>query len=383
MIELSVPSFIGKEKKYLLDCIKSSWVSSGGKYVDLFEKKIKKITGSKYVVACINGTSALHIALKLAGVKKGDEVIAPTLTFIASINAIKYNDAEPIFMDVDKHYNIDQNKTLEFIKKKTYFNGKFSFNKKTKKRISAILIAHMWGNAADMEKIYSLCNQKKIKIVEDAAESLGSRYVQGKFKGKHTGTVGELGCISFNGNKIVTSGGGGAILTNKKQLMKKALYLITQAKDDKINYIHNEVGYNYRLSNLHSAVGLAQLENFEYYLKRKKQINEIYKKKLTKINKGLRISDNPKYAINNNWINVLILKKKISKRLVYYLNKKKIFVRPLWYPNHLQKVYKACEKYKIKNAITLLKKSICLPSSPKLTNIQIDKIINTITNFKY
>ena len=382
MIELSVPSFIGKEKKYLIDCIKTGWVSSGGKYVTLFEKKIKSITGAKYAVACINGTSALHIALKLVGVKNDDEVIAPTITFIASINAIKYNNANPIFMDVDKYFNIDIDKTLEFLKKNTFFNGNYSFNKKTKKRISAILIAHMYGNAANIGKIYRECKKRKIKIVEDAAESLGSKYIKGKFKGRHTGTIGEVGCLSFNGNKIITSGGGGAILTNNKKLKEKALYYITQAKDDSLNYIHNQVGYNYRLSNLHSAVGFAQLQNFGYYLNKKKLINKIYKNRFSNLKKSFELSDNPEYAKNNYWINILRSKKKISKNLVRHLIKNKIFVRPIWYPNHLQKIYKNCEKYKIKNALDLLKSCICLPSSVKLSKFQLNKIIKIINSFK-
>ena len=215
-IYLSEPSFTGNEKKYLIDCINTGYVSSVGNYVKLFEKKISKLTKVKNCVSCINGTSALDISVKLLCKKNYDEAIVPTMTFVATINALQYNNIDPIFMDCDDFFNIDENKTINFIERKTKFvNGK-TINKKTGKVISAIIIAHIWGNAASVERLIPLCKRRNIKIIEDAAESLGSKYTTGKFKGKYTGTLGELGIFSFNGNKVVTAGSGGAIVSKKE-----------------------------------------------------------------------------------------------------------------------------------------------------------------------
>ena len=207
-ISLHEPQLRGNEESYLKDCIKSNWLSSSGKFVKLFEKKIAQYTNSKFAIACVNGTAALQLSLHLAGVKPGHEVIAPTITFIAAINAIKYNGANPVFMDSDDYCNIDINKTIEFINFHTYFKKGFSYNKKTNKKISALVVVHVYGNPVNLEKLVIICKKRNIKIIEDSSESLGSFYTKGKLKGKHSGTVGFLGCLSFNVNKIITSGGG-------------------------------------------------------------------------------------------------------------------------------------------------------------------------------
>ena len=377
MIALSEPSFIGNELKYLKKCIESGMVSSIGHYVDLFEKKIAKYTGSKYAVACINGTSALQISLKLCGVKNNDEVIAPSLTFVATINAIKYNRGNPIFMDVDEFFNIDENKTIEFILNNTYQKKNYCINKKTNNKIKAIIVAHMYGNAASIDKLYTICKKKNIKIVEDAAESLGSRYLKSKFKNKHTGTIGEMGAVSFNGNKIITSGGGGMVLTNNKCLMKKAKYYTTQAKNPSKSYLHDDVGFNFRLSNIQSAVGLAQLEKLNKILMKKKKINQIYYKYLKNV-KGVELTKNPNYSFNNCWINILLLKNNKKNKLMRMLNNKNIQVRPVWYPNHLQKMFTKNQTYRIEKSVSLFQKAICLPSSYKLSEKNINYICNLI-----
>ena len=258
-IPLSVPSIKGNEWEYVKECLDTEWVSSAGKYVDLFEQKIAEYTGSKYAIACMNGTAAIQVSLRLAGVEPGDEVIVPTLTFIAPVNAIAYNGASPIFMDADKYYNIDAEKTIEFIKNETVFKNGFTYNKKTNNKITAIIPVHVWGNACWLDELIELCNKQNIAIVEDACESLGTFYNAGKYKGKHTGTFGKLGCLSFNGNKIITAGGGGMILTDDESLSEKAKYLSTQAKDDPVRYVHDEIGYNFRLTNIQAALGVAQL----------------------------------------------------------------------------------------------------------------------------
>ena len=222
LIPLSVPSIKGNEWKYVKECLDTEWVSSAGKYVDLFEQKIAEYTGAKFAVATVNGTAALHVSLIIAGVKAGDEVIVPSLTFIAPINAVKYANANPIFMDSDKYYNIDSEKTIEFIKNETSFKNGFTYNKKTKKRISAIIPVHILGNAVWLDELVPFCKERNIKIIEDSTESLGTRYTEGNYSGKHTGTIGDFGTVSFNGNKIITTGGGGMILTDNEEYARKA-----------------------------------------------------------------------------------------------------------------------------------------------------------------
>ena len=383
MIPLSVPNLKGNELKYVSNCIKTEWISSSGKYVGKFEKRISSYLGSKFGIACINGTSALQVALRVLGVSNNDEVIVPTLTFVSPINAIIYNNAKPIFMDVDNFYNLDVNKTIEFIKKETIYKKRFSFNKKTGKKISAIIIVHVWGNAADLEKLLSICKKRNISILEDAAESFGTKYTKGKLKNKYTGTIGKIGCLSFNGNKTLTAGGGGMILTNDKKLAKKAKYLVNQAKDDNFKYIHNEVGYNFRLSNIHAAIVLAQLERVNYLIKKKNTIHNFYRNAFSKKN-GLSISDTPEYAKNNNWLNILkldfkILKKNALNKIIKKLKKRNIETRLVWQLNHLQKKFKHFQKYKIMNAQKLIKSSLCLPSSTNLEKKELIQIVETIS----
>tara|TARA_Y100000741_G_scaffold237728_1_gene181912 strand:+ start:2100 stop:3260 length:1161 start_codon:yes stop_codon:yes gene_type:complete len=380
-ISLHEPNFSGNEWKYVKECLDTSWVSSSGKYVFKFEKKIARYTGAKYAIACINATSALQISLRILGVSHGDEVIAPSFTFIAPINAIYYNGAHPVFMDADKYHNLDSVKTLEFIKKQTYFKNGFTINKKTKRKIKALIPVHVWGNAVQLDELIKLCKERNISILEDASESLGTMYLYGKYKKRHTGTIGDIGCISFNGNKIITTGGGGVILTNNSNLAKKAFYLSNQAKDDETYYIHNEIGYNFRLSNLQAAIGLAQLEKISKFIKNKKKIHEYYNIKINSID-GLNILKTPDYARNNFWFNILEINskkfKKKKKEILKSFHKKNIQARSVWCPIHLQKPYIKNQKYKIYKSNNIYKNSICLPSSSQLTKKKIEFIIKTI-----
>ena len=374
MINLHSPSINKDAINYLKKCVKTGWVSTGGSLVTQFEKKIENITGSKYAIACNSGTSALHLSLKLAGVQSGDEVIVPSLTFVATINAILYNSCSPIFMDSDNFYNIDEDKTIEFLRKNKIKKKNFTYNKKTRKKISAILITHVWGNAANLNKLLTECKKRKIIIVEDASESLGTRY---KKNNRHTGTLGLLGVLSFNANKIITTGSGGAILTNNAVLAKRARYLTTQAKDDHIYFVHNDIGYNYRMSNISAALGLSQIKQIKYFLKKKKLIREFYFSRLEKV-KNLQLAKTPEYSKNNNWLNILKINNKFKysrDRLINKMIKNNIFVRPVWKLNHLQKPFKKFQQYKIKNAINLVKYSLCLPSSPSLTKRELEKIL--------
>ena len=377
-IPLSVPSLNGNELQYVKECIDTEWVSSAGKYVELFERKIAEYTGSKYAIACVNGTAAIQVSLRLAGVEPGDEVIVPTLTFIASVNAINYCNATPIFMDADNYYNMDSEKTIEFIKNETVYKNGFTYNKTTNKKISSILPVHVWGNACWIDELVVLCEERNIAIVEDACESLGTVYKKGNFKGYHTGTIGKLGCLSFNGNKIITTGGGGMILTDNKKLANRARYLTTQAKDDPVRYIHDEIGYNFRLTNIQAALGVAQLEQLPVFLKRKREIFSQYQTAFDNI-AGLTLVGVPDYADNNHWMNLLQINKEDygedREELMQRLDENGIQTRPVWKMNHNQKPYKGCQTYRIDNAIKLVNQSLCLPSSTNLTEENINQVL--------
>ena len=380
-IPLSIPSLQGNEWKYMKECIDTEWVSSAGKYVDLFEEKIAEYTGSKYAIACVNGTAAIQVSLRLAGVKPDDEVIVPTLTFIAPINAVTYNNATPVFMDADKYYNMDAKKTISFIHNETVYKDGFTYNKITDKKITAILPVHVWGNACWFDEISELCRERNIAIVEDASESLGTFYNNGEFKGKHTGTVGELGCLSFNGNKIITTGGGGMILTDDPKLAEKAKYLITQAKDDPVRYVHDEIGYNFRLTNIQASLGVAQLEQLPAVLERKKGIFDFYQSAIENIN-GLSLSKVPNYADNNHWLNLLQIDTGIydddREGIMSRLEENGVQTRPVWTLNDEQKPYKEYQSYKIENAKKLVENSLCLPSSSNLTSANLEKIVSQL-----
>ncbi|MHB1688176.1 MAG: LegC family aminotransferase [Ignavibacteriaceae bacterium] len=382
-IPLSIPSIQGNEWKYVKECLDEGWVSSAGKYVEKFESDIAKFVGVKNAIACVNGTSALHISLVIAGVEANDEVIVPTVTFIAPVNAVKYSGAEPVFMDCDNYYNLNVEKTIDFINSETIFKNGFSYNRHSGKRISAVIPVHIFGNAVNLDGLYEICLEKNIKIVEDATESLGTRYTKGKFSGKHTGLIGSVGCLSFNGNKIITTGGGGMILTNNDELAVKAKYLTTQAKDDEVRYIHGEVGYNYRLTNIQAALGVAQLEKLSEFLKIKKENYRLYKKEIENI-RGLEIADVPDYADNNLWMYALRIDKDRygmgREGLMEYLYKNKIQSRPVWYLNHLQKMYKNNQNYRIEKAYELYDITLNIPCSVNLTNEQLKFVIKKLEN---
>tara|TARA_B110000971_G_C20017512_1_gene504684 strand:+ start:419 stop:1570 length:1152 start_codon:yes stop_codon:yes gene_type:complete len=382
MIPLSVPNLKGNEKKYLKKCISTEFVSSVGEYVNIFEKNISKFTKSKYAVACSSGTTALHLALRSINVEKGDEVIVPSMSFIATVNPVQYLNASPVFMDCDNFYNLDIDKFKKFIEKNTFFKNGFTINKKTRRKIKAVIPVHVSGNAVDLESIVNFCKKKNIKIVEDAAEALGTFYLKGKLKNKHAGTIGDIGCLSFNGNKIITSGGGGMIITNNKKLAEKCKYLSTQATNDSIIYKHDDIGYNYRLTNIQAAVGVAQLEKIQLFIKKKKDIYSFYKKKIDKIS-GLKLAERPKYADNNNWMMTIIIKENFRYKkdiLIKKLLKKNVQTRSMWLPIHLQKKYIKFEKYKISKSIELFNSSINIPCSTNLSSNQMNKVTNTLLN---
>ena len=339
MIALSEPNFQENEKKYLLECLKTNWVSTSGPFVKKFENEIKKITRAKYAVACQSATSALYLSLKILGVSKDDEVLVTSITYLAPVNAICHNQANPVFMDCYEWNNLDTEKTLLFIKKNTFTKKDKLFNRRTKRQIKALIIPHLVGSAVFFDKLKKICKKKSIFIVEDASDSFGIFYTNKPYKNKHTGLVGDVGCLSFNTNKIVTSACGCALITNTKSIAKKFQYLIHQAKDDADYFIHNDIGYNLGLSKLHAALGFAQIKNIKLLKKKKKNIFFQYKMNIKKTS-FFELVEKKEDIDSNYWLVTIKTKKKFNiKKLVYYLKKNNVQSRMLWYPNHLQKPF--------------------------------------------
>ena len=372
------PSIDKSELKYLKKCIDTKWLSSSGPFVKKFENKIKKFTGSKYAVACSNGTTALHLAIRLLNPNYGDEILLPSLTFIASANAVIYNNCKPIFLDSDDKYNLDLTKLKIFLKKNTYLNNGYTYNKKTKKKILALISVSVWGSSSDLFQIKKILKGKNIHLIEDTAEGLGSYCVSNKKK-KHLGTFGIFGCISFNLNKIITTGGGGIILTDNKRLALKAKYLSLQAKDNHLKWIHNEVGYNFGLSNLHASIGLAQFSKLKKIIKNKKKIFKSYLEGIEN-NKNYEVFSPPEYILSNYWMNVLIIKNKSInlKKLYNKFISKNIEVKYVWFPCHLQKQFRKYQNFNVKNALKLANNSLLLPSSSNLSKKEINRILKVL-----
>ena len=331
-IPLCVPSLHGSEKNYVNSALNTNWVSSGGAFINEFEKNIAEYNNSKYGIACTNGTSALHVSLLASGIRKGDEVIVPTVTFIAPINAVNYIGAVPVFMDCDEYLNIDVLKINDFLKNECVFKDEMLRNKRTMNIIRAILPVHVFGIPVDMESLIEIANKYNLLIIEDATESLGSYFRKGKYKNKKTGTIGTCGCYSFNGNKIITTGGGGMVVTDDENAARYVRYLTTQAKDDELHYIHNEVGYNYRMTNLQAAIGLGQLEVLDTYIQIKRNNFNKYFELLDGY-RGLSFVKESPYGYSNRWFYSLIVEKDqygLSRNeLMQKLNERSIFASSL------------------------------------------------------
>ena len=379
MIPLSVPNISGNEWKYVKDCLDTAWISSAGNYVDKFEESVRKYTDAKYAVACMNGTSGLQISLQLAGVSNDDIVIAPNLTFVATLNAITYVGAQIILFDICRNtWQIDVDLLQKWLKENTItkmVNGKkITIEKLSAKKISAIMPVYVLGGFVNIEKLLQISETYGIAIIEDSTEALGS------FKnGKHSGTYGTAGVISFNGNKIISTGGGGMILTDNKDFAKRAKHITTTAKSDPLDYFHDQVGYNYRLVNVLAAIGLAQMENFETILNRKKEIDYCYRKELSGIG-DIIFQESEVDSQPNCWLFTFRTKK--MRELLHYLNSKNIQSRPFWTPMNNLPMYKDLI-YINENDLSnsLFKECISIPSSSNLTDSDQRKVISEIKNF--
>ena len=375
-IPLSVPNISGNELKYVSETITTGWVSSVGSYVDRFEKEFAAYVGTKYAVAVSNGTSALHICLILSDVQPGDEVLVPNLTFVAPVNAIKYCFANPVFLDSDwETMGIDVKKLKSFIEEETTFIGGYSINKKTGAKIKAIIPMHALGYPVDMDPLLEICAARNIKVIEDATESLGTYY-----KKQKTGTLAQLACFSFNGNKIITTGGGGMITTNDEQLAKRAKHLTTTAKTDPLDYDHDEVGYNYRMVNLLAAFGVAQLERMEEFVKIKRDNLALYKSLIEPHDKFF-IHTEPAWSTSNYWMYSLVLKpetKYTIPELIKQFEAEKIQTRPIWKLMNTLPMYKDCQSYKCDVSPDIRNRVLSIPCSTHLTKEDILRVVKVI-----
>jgi perosamine synthetase len=364
-VALHEPSFDSNEHLYVEQCLDSTYVSSVGKFVDQFESNLANYTGSRFAVAVVNGTAALHLALKLAGVQADHEVLLPALTFVATANAISYCNAIPHFVDSDERtLGIDGVKLREYLSENTSHESGMCVNKNTGRVISALVPMHTFGHPADMEVLLSIAHDFNIKLVEDAAESLGSFYY-----GQHTGTMGLLGALSFNGNKIITTGGGGAILTNSEDLAKRAKHLSATAKlPHAWEFRHDEIGYNYRMPNINAALGCAQLEKLPYKLIAKRNLFDRYKNAFAKV-EGVNLYVEPQNCQSNYWLNTLLLDEDVSEKRDLVLettNAVGIMTRPAWVLLNELKAFEHSPCSDLGTAQSLSRRVINIPSSPNL-----------------
>ena len=358
-IPLHVPTFIGNEKKYLNECIDSTFVSSVGPFVDKFEELMNQITKTSKTTAVVNGTAGLQVALRLVGVKKNDEIITQALTFVATANAIAYNNAHPIFLDVDLDtMGLSPNAVDDFLEEHGELRDDGCYNKKTGRKIAACMPMHTFGFPVHLDELLIVCNRWKIPLVEDAAESLGSVY-----KGKPTGSFGEVGVFSFNGNKIVTSGGGGAITTNNIELGERAKFLTTTAKQPHpFEYVHNELGYNFRMPNLNAALACAQLEQLDLYLNKKRSLANRYEKFFS--SKGIKFRTETKNTKANYWLMCIELENSKERDLfLESTNLNNVMTRPIWKSMDFLPMYKNCQKDELLNTRFLEARIVNIPSS--------------------
>lgn len=378
-IPLSIPNFEGNEKKYVDDAIEQGWVSTGGAYITKLEESMASFLNTDNVAACQSGTSALHLSLVEAGVKPGDVVIVPPLTFIAAVNPVKYQFAKPVFIDCDDSFCMDPAKLKEFCESECDFDGKQLMYKGGK--VKALVVVHVFGNMADMVSILETAHKYNIKVVEDATEALGTKYIDGPLAGKYAGTIGDFGAYSFNGNKIITTGGGGAVTANKSEVVDHLRYLSTQAKNDVHYYIHNEVGYNYRMTNLQAALGVAQMEELPEFIKRKQANYEKYNELFNGFELGKLIGFREGTSSNKWFYSLQIDKTKVHatmREIITSLEKKGVQTRAIWGLINEQIPYQGEDTYKLEKAPYYAERILNFPSSTQITEEEIEYVVEQI-----
>jgi perosamine synthetase len=374
-IPLSVPNLKGNEQKYVNEAISQEWVSTGGGYITKLEKMIADFVHMPDAVACQSGTAALHLALLCCGVQPGDEVIVPALTFVAAVNPVRYANAEPVFMDCNDTLCIDMDKLEEFLRNECVLDKDGTArNRKTGKRISAVIIVHVFGNMADMDKLMALKKEYGFAVIEDATEALGSYQKEGAYAGRHAGTIGDIGAYSFNGNKIITTGGGGMLVSGRQDLLDHARYLSTQAKNDTLYFKHNEIGYNYRMTNLQAALGVGQMERLEEFISIKESNYELYRAQ------GIELLPFRDDIRSNHWFYSFITSNR--DELIAYLQAKGIQSRPVWWLINELPPYAGNEAYKVEKANYYWKHIVNIPCSTNLLPEDVCRVANEITRFR-
>ena len=385
MINLSVPNLSMDILDNLKECLESGWVSTGGRFIPEFETKVKNYMKTKFAAGVQSGTAGLHMSLQVLGVQRDEEVFVPTLTFIAAVNPTTYLGASPIFIDCDDSLCMDPIKLEKFCSEECDFKEGVLVNKKTNKKIRALVVVHVFGNMADMEKIMDIAKKYNLKVLEDATEALGTYYTEGRYKGKYAGTIGDIGVLSFNANKIITTGGGGMVVGDNEELVEKVRFLSSQAKKDTLYFIHDEIGYNYRMLNLQAALGTSQIDQLESFIETKIKNYEIYKEELEKI-EGLEILPFVEGIRANHWFYSLKIDKEkygIGRdELLQKLVDAGIQTRPIWGLIHQQKPYSACQNYKIEKALYYYDRILNLPCSSNLTEEEVYQVIEKIKEFK-
>lgn len=379
-IPLSIPNFEGNEKKYVDDALEQGWVSTGGAYIKKLEENMAEYLHTDNVAACQSGTSALHLALVEAGVEPGDIVIVPTLTFIAAVNPVRYQFATPVFMDCDDSFCMDPVKLKKFCEEECIFeNGSLKYQGQV---VKALIVVHVFGNMADMVSIMDIAHKYGIKVIEDATEALGTHYTEGIYSGRYAGTIGDFGAYSFNGNKIITTGGGGAITARDEKVVDHIRYLSTQAKDDSHYYIHNEIGFNYRMTNLQAALGVAQMEELPEFIKRKQKNYDIYCKLFEGYQNG-KITSFRNGTSSNKWFYSLEINRnnvKMSMReIISKLENSGVQTRAIWGLISEQRPYQCEKAYELEKAPYYVKRILNIPSS---TQITVDDIEYTVEQIK-
>ncbi|HEY6805839.1 MAG TPA: LegC family aminotransferase [Pyrinomonadaceae bacterium] len=378
-IALCVPELRGNEWKYVKECLDSNWVSSAGPFVEKFEESIASFVGAEHAVATSSGTAALHIALLIAGVQPDDEVLVSDLTFIAPANAIRYANAWPVFVDAEPtHWQMDVSRAINFLEKDCDWTEGALINRATGRRVKAIMPVHILGQPVDMDPLLEVAEKYELAVVEDATESLGAKY-----KDRNAGNLGHVGCFSFNGNKLITTGGGGMIVTNDSRFATRAKYLTTQAKDDPIEYTHGEVGYNYRLTNIQAAMGCAQMELVREFVETKRKIAAGYQNGLAGV-PGVSTMIEPVYARSVFWLNTILVDEEQygldSRALMRKLGQRGIQARPLWEPLHKSLAHKSAHSIGGEVAADLNRRALSLPSSVGLSDEQLAEVIDAIAN---
>lgn len=382
-VPLSIPNFNGNEKKYVDDALEQGWVSTGGAYITRLEQQLAEFLKVDKAAACQSGTSGLHLALVECGVQPGDMVIVPTLTFIAAVNPVRYQFAEPVFMDCDDSLCLDTEKLAEFCEKECRLEAQQLVHKKSGRVVKAVIVVHVFGNLAEMEAIMSIAGKYHLKVVEDATEALGSHYTAGKLAGRYAGTIGDFGVYSFNGNKIITTGGGGAVTARCADEVEHLKYLSTQAKDDPQFYIHNEIGYNYRMTNLQAALGVAQMEELQQFIETKHRNYILYKERFQDASFGTLLPFR-EGTCSNQWFYSLQLREdrlqgKDMRDIIGALQERGVQTRAIWGLIHEQKPYRQNIAYKIEKAPCYSATVLNIPSSTQLTEEDICYAAEQIT----